>query len=157
MSQTFAAIAVRANNSPVDAGWWNILRSAGVALEALFGAGYITTTTFAIANNQSSPANVTGLLFSSATARSSITEYQIRRVTTGGGATEVVERGSLIATYNTLAATWSLANLGSGGDLGGLTFTITSGGQVQYASDNMSAGTYDVVNSLLTFQARMTA
>lgn len=157
MSQTFAAIAVRLNNTQVDAGWWNILRLAGMTIESMFGAGAIGATTFAIANNQVGAVNVTGLLFSSAVSRSAEIGYQVRRLTTGGGAVEVVERGSLICTYNTLAAAWVLTYGASGGEAGGVAFTITSGGQVQYTSDNMSAGSYDTANSLLTFSARTMA
>lgn len=157
MSQTFTAIATRSNNEIADAGWWNILRLAGVAVEAILGAAYIIPTTFAIANNQSSAANVTGALLSSSTARSAVVEWQARRVTTGGGAVEVVERGYFYMTYNTLAATWVLTYGSSGGDNSGLTFTTTSAGQIKYVSDNMAAGSYDTVNSLLTFSVRTLA
>lgn len=157
MSQTFAAIAVRSNGQDVDAGWWNILRLAGVFVESFLGAGFISPTTFAIANNQSAAANVTGLLFSSSVTRSTTIEMQARRVTTGGGAVEVVERFVYFATYNTLATSWTLTPGFSGGDNSGMVFSITSGGQVQYTSDNMSAGSYDAANSLLTFSARTLA
>ena len=153
MSQTFTAIAVRQNTQITDAGWWNILRLAGISIENFLGLGYLAQTPVAIANNQSSAANVTGLLFSSASVRSAIIEYQIRRVSTSTGAVERVSSGRGTATYNTLATAWTYTPLGEGGDASGVTLDITSGGQVQYTSDNM-AGTYDAVNSLITFTAR---
>ncbi len=157
MSAPFAAIALRLNTQQVDAGWWNILRAAGVTLESFFGAGLIAPTTFAVPNNHAA-ANITGLLLDHTAARSATIEIQVRRVTTGGGAVEVVQRFIYFATYNSLATAWTLTLGWSGGDDSGVDFSIVSAtGQVQYTSDNKSSGTYDTVNSLLTFSARTNA
>lgn len=152
MGQTFTTIANRLNTQTCDAGWWNILRLAGINIENFLGSNYFAQTTAAIANNVSAQ-NVTGLLFDHTVTRSSIIEYQIRRVSTSSGATELVSNGRASATYNDLAATWTLAPLGEGGDLSGVTLDITSGGQVTYTSSNMS-GTYDTGHSLITFATR---
>lgn len=144
-------------NLPDGLVWYNtttkLMKAVVNAVKVQFLTASIPQTTFAIANNQSSAADVTGLLFSSSTARSGIIDYQIRRVSTSTGAVERVEAGQLLVTYNTLATTWSLAHLAFGGEDSLVDFSITSGGQVQYTSDNM-AGTYDSVNSLMTFVAR---
>ena len=92
---------------------------------------------FTIANNQSSAANVTGLLLDGTVQRSAFIFYSIYRNTTGGGATELSECGVLLATFKTVASSWEFVPLGSVGDAG-VTLTITSGGQVQYTSSNIT-------------------
>jgi hypothetical protein len=160
VSTYFTDVTAKSNSAVFTAGWVNDLRTAGINLEALLtaalGAGSIAPTTFACADNQSSAANITGLLFSSASVRSALIKLQIRRVSTGGGATERVQYGHWVATYNTLAATWTLDSLGASSEDAGVVLSITSGGQVQYTSDDMT-GTYDTAASLFTFSAETRA
>ncbi len=124
---------------------------------AYLGSGVISETTFTIANNQSSPADVTGLLFNPVTIRSAEIDLQYYRNTTGAGATEMSARAKFIATYKTVAASWDLSPLGVGGDFdtgtgepAGITLSITSAGQVQYTSTNFS-GT--AASSIMHFRA----
>jgi hypothetical protein len=152
--QTFTAIAIRQNTQIADAGWWNILRAAGAALEQWLGPSYSGQVDFAVANNQSSPASVTGFLLDHTAYRSVIVDYQIRRVSTSTGAVERVSSGQARCTYNSLATAWTWTGLGEGGDGVGLTvLDITSAGQVTYTTDNM-AGTYDSVNSKFSYTLR---
>ena len=44
---SFATIPVRQNGQSVDATWWNLLRTAGISLEALVGAGSVKVITSA--------------------------------------------------------------------------------------------------------------
>lgn len=149
---SFLAIPVRLNGQNVDAGWWNILRLAGLAIESYLGS-FVGQLTAAIGNTQSG-VNITGLLFSSASVRSAIIDYQIRRVSTGGSAAERVTTGSGIATYNTLATAWTYTPLSEGGDPSGVTLDINSStGQMIYTSDTLP-GSYDSAHSLITFTAR---
>jgi hypothetical protein len=108
-------------------------------IESLFGGkgNFIAETPFTIANNQITPANVTGLLFNPAVSRSFKVEYQIYRNTTGGGATELAERGILQGVYLTVAGTWEMSP-GPAASNAGITFSITNAGQVQYTSSNIS-------------------
>lgn len=135
--------------------------AASAVLAASFtGAGGIGETSFTIVNNQTSAANVTGLLFNPAAVRSAEIAVGFYRNTTGGGATEMSARMKYLATYKTVAGTWELAPLGGGGDFdetlgmpAGVTLSITSGGQVQYVSSNFTgtAGTSKMTFSASTF------
>lgn len=117
----------------------------------------IPNTDFTITNNQSSPANVTGLLFSGATYRSAEIDINFYINTTGAGATEYAARAKYFAVFKTVAGTWDISVMGVGGDIeavssqpAGITITITAGGQVQYKSTNVT-GT--PATSKMTFRA----
>lgn len=145
----FADIASRTNATTILREWFDALRDAGQRLENYTGE-VIEETSFAVVNNQSSAANVTGLVFDSADVHAAFIDYRIRRVTTGGGATELVEAGQLTAIYRPSTG-WELSIGPSSGDDAGLVFTITSIGQVQYTSTNIT-GTPSV--SEMKFKAR---
>lgn len=137
MPQTFTAIPTRQNGQEVDASWWNLIRLAGINLESVFGtSGYAGETAFTIANNQSSAADVTGLSFSGSAIRSFAIDYQIYRNTTGTGATELAESGTLMGVYSTVSGSWEMTQSQVGS--AGVTFTITNAGQVQYTSTNIT-------------------
>ena len=112
------------------------------ALGSVVGTGDIVQTAFGLNNNQSSPSNVTGLSFDSAQIRGAIVDYSIYRVTNGVGATELVEAGTLYASYKSTAAVWEMAQVGVGAGTTGVTLSITNTGQVQYTSTNLSGGNY---------------
>lgn len=116
------------------------------ALSAVSGTGDILPTPAAIANNQASAANVTGLAFSSATTRGAIVEYSVYRVTSTN---EVVETGQMYITYKSTAAEFGVTIVGS--DTSGVTFTITNTGQVQYTSTNLAGSSY---TGTIKFRAR---
>lgn len=91
----------------------------------------IITGTFASANNQSSAADVTGLSFANATYRNAeiiVTVF-------------IDATSDLAATYTLNAiqksASWEMSQEYTG-DVSGIVFTITSAGQVQYTSTNVS-------------------
>lgn len=109
------------------------------------GYGYGTQ---AIANNQVAAANVTGCLFDSAITKSARIQVGIRRSTS---TTKVAATGYLWAYFDENTSTWQLIDNVSG-DEDGVTFTITAGGQVQYASDNQ-AGTGYLGNMSFLFTA----
>jgi len=149
----FSDIAVRTNGPAITATWFNAIRTAGIALESFLGS--ITgLTSFTIVNNQAAAADVTGLLFNGTSVKIAIIDYRIRRNTTGGGATERVQGGSMVALYKPTAGTWSLTPGPQSGDDAGVTFSITAGGQVQYISDNQT-GTAD--ESILKYTVRSLA
>lgn len=89
-------------------------------------AGDLAETSFTAANNQSSAANVTGLAFANATVRSADILLSIVRNTTYAQYKINVIQG---------ASSWYI-DQSYLGDVTGLTFTITSAGQVQYTSTN---------------------
>jgi hypothetical protein len=84
----------------------------------------IIETSFTAADNQVTPANVTGLAFSNASVRSFVAQVSIVR-----GSTYRVARLEGVQR----AADWVMSETGTG-DSVGITFTITTAGQVQYTS-----------------------
>lgn len=86
--------------------------------------GDISVTSFTAADNQSSPANVTGLAFANGTVRSFEALVSIVRNNT-----------YVTYTLNGIqkAASWEMSQASTGDDTG-LVFTITNAGQVQYTS-----------------------
>ena len=108
--------------------------------------------TATIANNQSSLADVTGLVFDLRQTSQAIVEYLIQRITLGGGATELVESGIFIVSYMPTSQNWELHSVSSGTpDVSGVTFAITASGQIQYTSSNVT-GTTSI--SKMTYRAR---
>lgn len=94
---------------------------------------------FEIANNQASAADISGLKFSSRDLSQAVVEFLVTRVTTGGGATELVESGLFIVAYKPTSDAWAinLVNINSPQN-SGVDFTITAAGQVQYTSSNIT-------------------
>lgn len=110
------------------------------------GTGDITLTSFVPANNQSSVANVTGLSFDSSLIRGAIIEYSIYRYT---ASSELSEVGNLYVSYKNSAGSAELAQTHVGSS--GITFSITSGLQIQYTSTNMAGAGY---TSKMQFRAK---
>lgn len=100
----------------------------------------VSQTSFTIANNQSSAANITGLLFSPTLFRSVKIEYALYRQTDTAGSARA-QMGQLRFVYNTQAASWFVSDDFAGQDAG-VTFSITSSGQIQYTSTNISGTNY---------------
>lgn len=107
--------------------------------------GDIGLTSFSAANNQSSPANVTGLAFANGTTRSfeSLISISIDATT------------DLYAVYKILGiqkgSDWHISISYTGDDTG-IEFSITSAGQVQYTSSNLSG----FVSNTMKFRASTT-
>lgn len=90
---------------------------------------------FVLANNQAVAANVTGLVFDKSYTSQVVIDYCIQRLTS---TTEVIQSGTKHAVYKPGAATWSLLEYGTPGpDASGITFSITSAGQIKYTSSNL--------------------
>lgn len=115
---------------------WAIAVTSELAQVAVVG-DIGPTTVVNIANNQSSPINVTNLMLSSATIRAGFVEYYVYR-TWNGGTQEVLETGELFLAYSDIAATWTVAQVGNGVGSTGTVFSITNAGQVQYTSSNLT-------------------
>lgn len=115
-------------------------------LSDLKGPNDIVQTTFSLANNQTSPADITGLAFDITQVRSSVINYSIYRVTDSN---ELAESGQIFIVYKNNAATWSLARQFFNDD-SGITFSITNTGQVQYTSTNVAGTNY---SGIINFRA----
>jgi hypothetical protein len=93
-----------------------------------------------IANNQSSAANVTGFTVDPNETRGAIAEYYVYRQY-NSGASEVIEVGHLYIGYKDTAANFTVAQVGLNATSSGVTFSMTSGGQLQYVSSNLTPST----------------
>jgi hypothetical protein len=107
-------------------------------------------TTFTLVNNQSSAANVTGLLFDKTVYRSFMLTYSIYRSASGGSTR--AETGILMGITD--GTNWEIATTAvtvpATGD-SGVTFSITSSGQIQYTSDD-NGGSYSAANSVMSYE-----
>lgn len=107
---------------------------------------------FTIVNNQASAADITGLKFNKAGTTGAFVEFLVQRVTTGGGAVELTEIGVFSVIYEPTSNSWTLTEINvNNPDNSGVTFSITSTGQVQYTSTN-ETGTASI--SSLFWRAR---
>jgi hypothetical protein len=104
--------------------------------------GDIQPTSFSIANNQVTAANVTGLAFATATTRSAKVLVDIQIDAT----TDLYEAYELLIVQK--ASSFDMSQMSTGDD-SGIVFTITNAGQVQYTSSN-NAG---FVSGTLKFRA----
>ncbi len=100
---------------------------AGVPLAP---AGDINETSFSGANNQVTPANITGLAFNVATVRA----FEANIVAVVNASSDPVEYFK-ISGVRQIGGDWLIA-VSSVGDNTAIVLTITTGGQVQYTSDN---------------------
>lgn len=105
-------------------------------------AGDIDETSFTAANNQVAAANVTGLAFANATVRSFEALVSVTIIATGS----LYESFKLYGVQR--GADWALAS-SAVGDVSGITFSITTAGQVQYTSTNVAGFT----SSTMKFRA----
>lgn len=100
-----------------------------------------TTGSFSLANNQSSLADITPLLFNGATIRGVEIRYSIYRTSS---TTEEVAVGSIQIGYKTTAAAWTITYETQSSNAG-VVFDITNAGQLQYTSTNYSGTGYSGV------------
>lgn len=105
-------------------------------VDALPAAIIVSQTSFTIANNQSSAANITGLVFNPALFRGVKIEYSIYRQTDTLGSARA-QMGQLRFVYNTQEAKWLLSDDFAGQD-SGVTFEVDdTTGQVKYVSSDL--------------------
>ncbi len=130
--------------------WQNFFRSL---FDRIFPLGI--EISFPLVNNQASAANIDGLQFDYRKVNQATVEYVIQRITTGTGATELIATGMFMVTYKPVSLTWHIVTIGTPGpSTSGITFSITTGGQVQYTSTNMTG---DANISKITYRARTLA
>jgi hypothetical protein len=99
----------------------------------------VDTGTASILNNQTSNANITGLLFSSADYKTVIVNYVITR---SSSTTYARETGTFRAYYDSNTAEWIEPSVIYSGNNSGVSFYITTGGQLQYRSSNYGGTSY---------------
>ncbi len=122
--------------------WKNATPSGGGGTGS---AGDIAETSFSMANNQSSAANVTGLVFANATVRSFKALISIEVDATS----DLFQAVELLGIQK--GASWEMLQT-STGDNAQVIFSITSAGQIQYISGNISG----FVSGKIKFKASTT-
>lgn len=118
-------------------------------LNTLAGANDIIETSFNVANNQASFADIVGLFFNPAVVRSAVVEYAVYRETDSAN---VAETGLIQIIYNQNSPAtekWQMTRQYSGS--GGLDIQVLDSGQFQYKSSNMAGSGYD---GAVSFKAR---
>lgn len=114
--------------------WYLVLQAIK---DAVLDIGY--EKFFTLNNNISTAENIDDLLFKKENVSAATVEYLIQRVTTGTGATELVEHGTFKVVYLPTSNTWNLTMVNNNWpNNAGITFTINSTGQVKYTSTNIS-------------------
>lgn len=105
-------------------------------------AGDINETSFSLANNQASPANVTGLAFANAVVRSFEALVSVER----DADSDLFEVFTLRGIQK--GASWDMSVTANGDD-SGIVFSITSSGQIQYISSDLTGH----ISSVAKFRA----
>lgn len=114
-----------------------LLQAIVEVINSTSGSSDILITSFNLANNVSSAANVNGLVFDTSQVRSAIVSYSISRSTS---LSEFSEAGQIYVTYSNTLGSWEISQDFAG--TSGISFSITNGGQIQYTSTNMSGTSY---------------
>lgn len=98
---------------------------------------------FEIANNVGTPTDVSGLSFDKTLVSAAIVECLFQRVTTGAGAQELLELFIFSVVYKPTSDTWGLTAIEQNSPAdSGVTLSITSSGQVQYETSNITGTAY---------------
>lgn len=109
-------------------------------------AGSIAETSFSMANNQSSAANVTGLSFANTSVRAAHVHVSITIIATAS------RYGMQLLRLVQGASSWTIAS-DAYGDSTGIVFSVTNAGQVQYTSTNnagFTSGTFKFIATALS-------
>jgi hypothetical protein len=89
--------------------------------------------------NNSSNVDITGLIFDKTTIKSAWFKFDIERRT---DTSHVDEMGEVLVLYDNEAGAWKAPDWSSSFDGAGVTFNITSTGQVRYTSDDLTGANY---------------
>lgn len=131
------------------AGWGDEATSwaeaVSIALNDLSGPNDILLTSANLANNQSTAANITGLVFDTSKVQGIEVDYFISRTFDSGSST-VTEQGKILGSYDGTNFTISLEATGDSAVI----ISVTPTGQFQYISDDKS----NHVSSVIRYRAR---
>jgi len=139
-------LPVQGQSPPWGQDLTDIILALTTVASNIVGTGDITTTSFILANNQSSASNVTDLSFDPGTIRSAIIQYSVHRSTS---LSEEAETGTLFLTYKNVSSTWDITRAFGGSS--SVVFTITNAGQIQYTTSNLTGTSY---SGLMKFSAK---
>lgn len=103
-------------------------------LDSVVSAGFVPQTTATINDNVTTFTNILGASFNSSINRSFKFSYAVQRT---DGSTTVAESGEINGVHNGTDWDYSLSRVGDAG----MTFNVTTAGQIQYKSSSIG-GTY---------------
>ena len=115
------------------------------ALEDVQGPNDILTTSATLANNQSSTANIDGLLFNTGEVQHVEVEFLIIREYDSGSSV-LVESGNIVGNYDGTDFYISQDSIGDSG----VTITVSSAGQFLYTSSDLT----NHVSSTIRYRAK---
>jgi len=95
-----------------------------------------------LVNNQTTPANITGAVVDYNNNIVFKADYGIVRY----GATKSVEQGTFAGMYDPISSSWMISGAVYSGNNAGVTFYITSAGQLQYTTTNRSGDTVGTIS-----------
>lgn len=99
--------------------------------------------------------DITNFKFNARGVSAAFVDFLIQRVTTSTGATELIEAGQFVVSFNPTSQDWSLTMIGTPGpDDSGVDLSIDANGQVQYVS-SLITGTESI--SKIIWRARVFA
>lgn len=151
MATPFSSVSVRSNadsNNPVEASWWNDLRTAGILLEAALGGGFDPgSIDVPIANTQIN--TTTGLTVSQLYKMTEI-RYAIRRKT---DTQTKMQSGVLVVLYDgTAFSIYEKSIQGCAGNAGvPVSFGIDDTLGILYYSSDTLTGVYDTAHSEMDY------
>jgi hypothetical protein len=102
-------------------------------------------TSVSLANNQSSPANISGLVFNTGEVQGVEVDYFITRIYDAGSST-LVERGKILGTFDGSVFTIGAQSVGDSETF----ISVTNAGQFQYTTSNLT----NHVSSLIRYRAK---
>jgi hypothetical protein len=149
LAGTTYQIPISGANPPWGVQLQDYLEALAAAFNTVVGPADISETSAPIANNQSSPANVTGLSFDPSVVRASFVDYSIYITT---NTTTAKEAGTLTMLYDGTSpvnSKWSFTRESDNDS--GVVFSMLDTGQLQYTSPNISGSGF---SGVMTFRAR---
>jgi apolipoprotein N-acyltransferase len=136
-------------NAGENPGWAEELTAYLVAiadaLASVQGPHDILITSATLANNQTVPTNIPGLLFNTGEVQAIEIDYLVLRSYDSGSST-VSESGKILGNFDGTTFTIAVESVRDAG----IDFSITNGGQVQYVSTNLS----NHISSIIRFRGR---
>lgn len=115
------------------------------ALQNVQGPNDILITSATLANNQTTPADIPGLVFNTGQVQSVEVDFLLERVFDAGSTTET-ESGKILGAYDGTEFSISVESVGNVG----IDITVTNAGQFQYTSDDKA----NHVSTTIRFKGR---
>lgn len=125
------------------------IQEVSSAVNDITSVGDIPLTSVSVVNT-GVLTTIDNLSFNTSLVRHAEIRYGVYRVSTGAGATELSQKGTIFITYKSTSNTWEIEDHAVGDAR--IQFSITNAGQLQYTATAIT-GTYNLSGSKLSFRA----